>query len=364
MKKVLSIIVGDKTGWGYVGLNNVLALDSTGVDLVVRSINCGGIPHQYTPRMMELLGRDISNVDVCIQHILPTDYIYNGSYQNIGYYEAETCDYSSSMWPKYINMMDQAWVPSIVNKNNAENSGVNIPISIVHHCIEWDRYQNFRPTAHIAELDGSYNFCFVGELSKRKNIASLLRAFHTEFHPSENVNLFLKLNAPGLDREQCSKKFTEYHNMVKGGLKLRARYKEPIVITEHESYSNVISMMQQCHCFVSTSYGESWSQSGLDSLALGLNVLYTCMTGTHEFASVGTDAVNSKKVPCFGAIDTLPNLYSGNDFWREIDIPDLMFSMRNMYEQRNNQDRVKIAESVKKFDYKEVGKKMMEAIYE
>jgi glycosyltransferase involved in cell wall biosynthesis len=362
MVKILYIGVADQTGWGYVSTNNILALDSTRVDLVVRSISFGGIPQRLTPRIQELQARDISNVDVCIQHILPSNFCYNGSYKNIGYYEAETSNYYDSMWPKFINILDEAWVPSLVNKNNAEWSGVTVPIKVVNHCIEWDRYQTLKPTAHIQELDGSYNFCFVGELAKRKNIAAILRAFHTEFHPSENVNLFLKLNAPGLNSDQCMGKFEQYHKMVKEGLKLRARYKEPVVVTGHESYANVLSMMKQCHCFVSASYGESWCQPALDSLALGLNVIYTKGTGTEEFCGPGTIAVKSNLSPCFGAVDTLPNLYSANDMWRDIDIQDLMYSMRNMYEQRNTQDRKKIAESVKCLDYKEVGKKMLEAI--
>jgi glycosyltransferase involved in cell wall biosynthesis len=361
--KVLYLSVMDQSGWGYVSTNNILALDSTGVDLVVRAIPFGGIPQRFTPRMQELQARDISNVDVCIQHILPNSMVYNGSYgKNIAYYEAETSNYYDSMWTKYINLMDESWVPSLVNKNNAEWSGVTNSVKVVNHCIEWDRYQTLQPTAHVEELDGSYNFCFVGELSKRKNIAAILRAFHTEFHPSENVNLFLKLNSPGLNSDQCMQKFEGYHQVIKDGLKLRARYKEPIVVTGHESYGNVLSMMKQCHCFVSASYGESWCQPALDSLALGLNVIYTKGTGTEEFCGPGTIAVKSHLSPCFGAVDTLPNLYSANDLWRDIDIIDLMYSMRNMYEQRNNQDRKKIAESVKYLDYKEVGKKMLETI--
>lgn len=364
MKKILWISnYHESTGWGNVSLNNILALDSTGTDIVLRPISFGGPLKKLTPRILDLQERDISNVDVCIQHILPTSMVYNGSYgKNIAYYEAETSNYYDSMWTKYINLLDESWVPSLVNKNNAEWSGVTNPVKVVNHCIEWDRYQNFKPTAHVDELDGPYNFCFVGELAKRKNIAAIIRAFHTEFHPSENVGLFLKLNSPALNSDQCMDKFNQYHQVIKDGLKLRARYKDVSVITGHESYSNVLSMMKQCHCFVSASYGESWCQPALDALALGLNVIYTNGTGTQEFCGPGTIAVKSNLSPCFGAIDTLPNLYSANDLWRDIDIMDLMYSMRNMYEQRNNQDRNKIAESVKYLDYKEVGKKMLEAI--
>ena len=214
-------------------------------------------------------------------------------------------------------------------------------------------------------MKDGYNFCFVGELSKRKNITAILRAFHTEFHPSENVNLLLKINKPGFSGPECLKLFNESHGAIKAGLKLRKKYKEPIVIAEYLSYINLLSIMSQCHCFVSASYGESWCQPALDSLAMGLNLLYTEGTGTDEFAQVhGAQPIKSHKTPCFGAVETLLEIYSGYDSWKEIDIESLMFGMRNMYEQRNNQDRKKIAESVRCFDYKEIGRQMLNAIYE
>ena len=355
----------ENSGWGTVGLNGILALDSTGIDLVLRPISFGEQIKKVTPRITELMNKDINNVDVCILHTLPTLYTFSGAYtKNIGFYEAETNDYSSSLWQKYCNLMDSVWVPSELNRKQAQVSGVTVPISVVNHCIEWDRYQNFEPTADIEQLKDGYNFCFVGELSKRKNITAILRAFHTEFHPSENVNLFLKINKPGFSGPDCLKLFNESHQAIKDGLKIRASYKEPVVVAEHLPYIHLLSFMSQCHCFVSASYGESWCQPALDSLAMGLNLLYTACTGTEEFAQVhGAQPIKSHEVPCWGAVETLPEIYSAYDRWQEIDVDALAFGMRNMYEQRNNQNRKEIAESVRCFDFREVGKRMVEAIY-
>lgn len=351
------------TGWGQASLNNILALDSVGADLVLRPLSFNGAVRKVPDRIHELMARDISNIDVCIQHTLPTFYCYNGSYKNIGYYEAETNDYSSSMWPKHINLLDRAWVPTELNRKQAEVSGVSIPISVVNHCIDTDKYYNLVPSASVDELENSYNFCFVGELSKRKNIGAILRAFYSEFHPSENVGLFLKLNSPGLSDVQCMEKFTILDESIRRGMKYRQNYRAPSVITYFESYNNLLSIMSQCHCFVSASHGEAWCYPALEALALGLNVLYTADTGVEEFAMPPHSyAVKSHTVPCFGANETLPEIYSCRDSWQEIDVPSLMFGMRNMYEQRHNQDRKKIAQSISKFGYEEVGRQMLEAL--
>ena len=79
-------------------------------------------------------------------------------------------------------------------------SGVNIDIKLAPHCVDVRQYEDVQKTAMVGDLESTFNFCFVGELSKRKNISALLKAFYLEFHPTEPVNLLLKSidPAPGL----------------------------------------------------------------------------------------------------------------------------------------------------------------------
>lgn len=353
----------ENSGWGNASFSNIMALESTGVDLVLRNLSFGGKQKKINPRILALAEKPIHGVDICIQHTLPTLYCYNGACKNIGFYETETTDFNYSMWHKYINMMDYAWVPTELNKSQSQNSGVDIPIQVINHCLELDRYYNLEKTANVSELEGSYNFCFVGELSKRKNIPALLRAFYTEFHPTENVNLLLKLNSPGHNESECMNQFQILNRTIKDGLKIRSVYKDPIVITRHETQNDLLSIVSQCHCFISTSYGEAWCIPALEALALGLNVLYTAGTGTEEFCfNNHAHPVKSKQTPCFGSIDSLPEIYSSHDNWMDIDIQDLRFCMRNMFEQKNTKNRKDISKSVLNFDYKVVGNKMMEVL--
>ena len=88
--------------------------------------------------------------------------------------------------------MDELWVPSNYVKEACIKSGVTIPIKIAPHCLDVESYIKSADNAKVQELLNTFNFVFVGEFIERKNLKALVRAFHTEFHPKEDVNLLIK----------------------------------------------------------------------------------------------------------------------------------------------------------------------------
>lgn len=321
----------DGTGWGNAAVMNILALDTAGVRVVPRAITFNGQAGKTNvpQRIRELESDDLSNIDVCIQHTLPTQFIYNSQFKNIGLYETETHDFHYSMWHKYINLLDEAWVPNSQALRASAMSGVKIPIKIAPHCIDFNSYRKIEKTATIGELENSFNFCFVGEFVARKNISTLLKAFHIEFHPSENVNLFLKLHIPGATSEQTLAEFNRMNNQITSGLKLRRKYKEPCIVTGMLDRKHLLSIMKQCHTFVCSSHGEAWCIPALEAMAMGMQVIYPRDSGMADFAW-GLD-VPCHQSHCYGAVDALPEIYTGYDLWDEISIPDLCSAMRAMY---------------------------------
>lgn len=357
----------DGTGWGNAGAQAILALDSAGVDVVPRAITFNGFAgrNNVHPRILELQDNSLKNIDVCIQHTLPELYVYNNKFKNIARFESETNDLKYSLWPKYINLLDEAWVPNQQAYIAAISSGVIKPLKIAHHCIDISKYEKVEKVATITELNHSFNFCFIGELTSRKNISALLTAFHIEFHPSENVNLFLKLNIPGIPSEAVVEQINKVNSKVTEGLRIRNKYKDPVIVTGMLPENQLHSIMKQCHCFVCSSNGEAWCIPALEAMALGMRVIYPKDSGISEFAKDTGFTFNTTETPCTG-IDTLPDLQTAFDTWNTPNINDLCMKMRHAYIAYQNVEKKDWSSHPKieaaRFDYKEIGKKLKELL--
>lgn len=344
------------TGWSNAAIDNILALDSVGVDVVPRNLPITGQVGEVPQRIVELEGNDVSNVDICIQHTLPHYYSFNNKFKNVGYYFSETHNIDCYMWHKYINIMDAAIVPTNLIKSTSEGSGVKIPIHVSPLAIDAEPYKRIEKTIYSEELENSFNFYYVGDISKRKNIAAMLRAFHSEFHHAENVNLMLKVHQTGIDHKSVSDLVMATNESVTRGLKLSLKHKEPIVISGMLPSKDLRSIMKQCDVFVCSSYGEGWCIPAMQSMAMGNPVIYTDGTSMSEFC-VGWP-VKSNTVPCYGAIDA-GNMYNGHDSWQEIDVQELRHAMRTSMTQIEEK-RKQI--DMNRFSYNSVGNKLKEIL--
>jgi len=348
----------DGTGWSNAALNNMLAMDIAGIDVVPRTITYNGKDCNVPKRFLELEKKSTSGSDVCIQHVLPNSYNYSYNLKNIGYLACETSSFREAMWHKYANMMDEVWVPTNSCKSSCLNTGITKPIKIVPHSINVEEIENLNGKK-VEELQSTFNFAFVGEFIERKNLKALIKAFHIEFHPCEPVNLYIKTS--GVDISIVN----QYCESIKKGLKLRKKYKEEIIISGFLERENYISVLKQCHCFVMPSRGEGFCIPALESMAYGLSVLYTDQTGMNDFC-YGL-AIKSKREKCFGGVESLPNIYTSNDYWMEIDLDDLCFAMRSEFmkwkdEQVMKQRKIQAIEKAREFSHKNMGENIKEIL--
>ena len=357
----------DGTGWGNSALHNILALDSAGVEVIPRAISFNDKNTPIPARIKFLEEKSSSGADVCVQHTLPSYYSYNSKLKNICFYVTETNQFNDSLWAKSINIMDEAWVPNTQMITASQKSGVTIPVKMAPLCIDINEYQDIPKTASVGELEGMFNFCFVGDFIHRKNIEALLRAFHTEFHPSEPVNLFFKLSKHGCSSDECLGLFHDFSSHVKNSLKVRASYKKEVVISGFLEKSHLLSVMNQCHCFVMPSYGEAWCIPALEAMAVGMPVIYTGGTGMDDFC-VGYK-ISAHDSPCYKGTESLPNIYTAESKWREVDVSHLSQLMRTAYETYNNDksEFESLQNAAKKraaeYDLKRVGSQLKEILY-
>lgn len=314
----------DGTGWAKASTYNALALDAAGHDVYCEEKKYNNNNIVLESKIEELMAKTTDSFDVIVQHVLPPDYKYYQGVKNVGFVELETLTLSHTLWLKKLNSMDEIWVANHGSMQCLENSGISKDkIKVLPHFFNIEKVKKTNEQIRVPELDGTFNFIFTGEFSKRKNLEALIFAFNNEFDISEPVNLVIKTNV-------AQNTVGDFIDSVKDRMRKGSKYKKEIVITGYMEQEALNSIVSNCHAFVIPSYGEAWCYPAIESMALGLVPIYTHGIGVQDFDVCGF-AVESRIIPCYGAVDTLPDLYTSNDYWLEINPFDLQKKMREVY---------------------------------
>ena len=313
----------DGTGWGNAALNNILALDTAGVDVVPRAITYEAEDRVKNPTIEKLEQKDQSGCNIVIQHTLPSNYCYDGRFdKNIGVLCAESSNFNQTSWARNCNMMDEIWVPNQTTKEICLASGVTVPVKLAKYSLDFEQY---KPSGEVAVQEMKDNFVFglVGEFIERKNIQALIRAFHMTFDARENVKLFIKTSKQKVEQVQ------EYCNHIKKGLKLPKAFSEEVIICGSVPQKEYVDIISQIDCFVMPSRGESFCIPSLEVLAMGIPSIWTEGIGMDQVIGI---SVPSRDVPCFGAVESLPDIDTSASTWKDIDIIKLSEAMRKIYD--------------------------------
>lgn len=355
----------DGTGYSQAATNYVRAMDSVGLDVVCRNIKLNNRNVEPHPKIKELLDKPASGAEVCIQHTLPHIFSYDGRFKKcVGLFAYET--QPPSIWFKYINTMSELWV---VNHSMCFDckSEVDIPIRIVPHTYNPEEYKyvddgDLGIIGQHKKQTGSVVFYTIGEFVRRKDLGSLIKAFHTAFHRNESVSLVIKTSKDGSSSEECQKEVRDYINKIKVGLKLYNKssdYKQEMLLTERMSPDELAKLHNEADVFVQTSHGEAWSQPGFDALAYGKPIIVPGHTGFLEYSYDADLRVKSHEDICFGAIDSNFELYNSNCTWYNVDILDLQRKMRRVYNEiahyTKPELRLNRQKSVERFSYLSIG---------
>ncbi len=381
--KVLYIgVYRDGTGWSHSAIQNILALDAAGVDVVCRPLKLNKRDGEIPKRIKELEGKSTHDVTHVIQNVLPHHMDFNGDFEkNIGMYLTETDHFRNTSWAQSLTLMDESWVSCNQMIEASKNSYVACPLAVVPVPCDTAKYQKTYSKIELPGGDSVFRFYFIGEFTKRKNVAALVKAFHLEFRPTDKVQLVIKANVPGKTSQQAERIIRNECTVIKNGLKIYRNpemYHDEIILTQRFSDEQIMKLHSTCDCFTIASHGEAWCIPAFDAMAMGKTPICTDVGGPSDFLyksqgrlvageldyAKGGWLVDCQPEPCYDVRDTLEDLYVSNENWQAINIQSLRESMREAFE--NKEEREKRAENgiARAYDYSHlaVGQQMKELL--
>ena len=360
-------------GWGEQARAYAMALKATGHNICLRAIYMGGAITNNIPADIIEMERDISHkcekFDIIIQNVLPQllEFSNDSDVKNIALCAFETAQLEHTLWPRYINKVDELWVASEQEADDIKASGVTIPIRSVPAPIDTDKFnRDYDNTSWLKlGLGDKFVFYFIGEYIPRKNLQALITAFHREFQPNEPVELLIKTNRGGHNHQQLTALVRDDIIKQKEALTLYNnidRYKPEWVITEFMSEDHLCALHQTCNCFVMPSRGEACCRPLLDAQGFGNPCIVTKNTGMTSYVdSVSGWLVPSERVPVMSTEHPLPYLYTSHELWSEINIIELQRSMREAFIENGLKQKQRTAnckENIKQFSYNNIAERM------
>jgi hypothetical protein len=232
MKKILYIApFRDQTGYAEAALNDILAIEKAGYDVVCRSVRMSNPKIKQKCPVEHLEKKDLKNIDLIIETNLPHTFEKKNNVKTVGRFFWETNTVCTT-WVNSCNTLSEIWVSCIQQKFACINSGITVPVKILPCSIDIKKFNNKPKSLDIPILKDKCVFYFIGENSRRKNIAGLIRAYYAAFTGKENVILIIKTSSPGHSSAQTMQMMQKFISDIKKATHIHADIKNypPIMI--------------------------------------------------------------------------------------------------------------------------------------
>lgn len=325
------------SGYGNAATQTILALDEAGANVACRPVSFDGKYSPTHPRVAELERNSFSHYDVVIQHVPPYAFDYDGRIPlNVGIFYTET-DPLPRSWARRADCMDLLLVPCDDNRMSLLNGGVSKPVEILPVPLDLEKYGGEKREVELVSKykQGRFLFYTIGELTRRKNIAGLLRAFHSEFQPWEQVGLVIKCGIAGAKKDDVLGQAQKVTVEVKRNLQIyptEDHYIRECIVADRLSDEEILGLHEQCDCFVQPSYGESWSLPAADAMALGRTPIVSDSGGYRHYVTEETGwLIPTREEAVFGGGLTHAELFTGRQKWKNPDLLALQDAMRDAY---------------------------------
>lgn len=298
------------SGWGNVGINLIKASRFAKFSLVGRTYSV------REPSVMNAKSREVHPGSAGIFHEQPkAEWLMSPFGRNIGIVPFETTLVPPSWIPR-LNHLDALLVPCVQNKQMMIDSGVTVPIEVIHWGVDPDKFHPIQ-----RRDDGVFTFGHMGALSRRKGTDILVEAFSRAFPNETDVKLI------------CKTSNMQYPFMSKD-----KRIEVQMGPVSHEELMQ--SFFSRADCFVFPTLGEGFGLTPLEAMATGIPAIVTGWSGPADYMrkEVGwmIDFSMDEAHAFSDAKTGVYREYCGQ--WAIPDINHLVYLMRYAYE---HQDEVR-----------------------
>lgn len=360
----------EKSDWGKQTVNNILALERAGVDVVCRSIELG---HTQTPQSIaHLEDKDIGDATHCIQHVFPEHMVGTGKFEkNIGLLTNNFVELKHSSWVERLEMMDEIWTPFSVSSVPLQN--IDKKIRIIPLAIDTDVYNRRYKELSIKEAEGTFKFYTFASTNDAQGLNWILTAFHSEFDINDNVSLVIYMKPQSSDSQRELKFVDDLSDNVKTLLRLESSpelyHREIVVSAPGMTDLNICELHQYCDCYVSCNTDVTFPLAEVDAAGFGNKPIVSNNGAINEYLQFSCNSVNSiyqvvqSKGGIFGGVN------NGNDYWIKPDERNIKHQMRMMYNdwtansfKKDMIDKREEQTQLHTFSLEKVGNKMKEAL--
>jgi len=351
------------TGWSNAAINYILALDSLGIDVVCRNIKLTNNISNFPHRIAELEQKTLSNIDYCIQHVLPHHLVGTTKFKkNIAYFVNESYPINQTMWFENLRMMDEIWVPNDTNKEDLLACDSSLKVRVIPHTFYLEKYQVNYPTLNFNHNNSKFKFYTIADLNDRKNVHTIIRCFHSEFSNDEPVSLVLKLKKFGLSPSELFELASRECDYIKSHMRLYDKpssYIEEAIITQDLDDNQMCGLHQSCDCFIGPSHGEGWSIPSFEAMCFGKTPICSNEGGPklfipHDDTNCGM-LVDGMNGICKHADPSFPDLFTGKQYWFVPNDLEIKKAMRYYYENKNNIDRKAGLRAAENYSFTKIG---------
>jgi len=292
MKLLLTGPLLDFSGFAHASRDILrMLLESDELDIVIRPLRYDqldpGQEFEVPDWMQPLLEKDLMNVDMVLQittcnvEAVPIPGVVNGLYT---FFETNRLQPN---WAAKAQEFDFLIVPSRFNAEALGYSGVTKPVLVAAPPCDEDTYKREYTPFEIADVEGRTVFYNICQLSTKKGIDVLLRAYYAAFAGApDDVLLVLKTYVDMQNRQND-------FDIVKGyieGIKARCRIPVeklppvlPVVYTMTDD--EIHGLHTRGDAYVCSSRAEGWGLPVFDAMAHGNTVISHDKSGLGDFVS-------------------------------------------------------------------------------
>jgi glycosyltransferase involved in cell wall biosynthesis len=360
----------ENSGWSKAAINNIEAISTTDIDLVCRSVKLTDTKEVLNQNIIELENKNLNDIDYCIQHVLPHHITGTNKFKkNVAYFVHELDSIKYHHWYQNLELVDEVWVPNQNSKNHLIIDGFDSnKIRVIPHAFDISKFTDNKQRIIFDNKNHTFKFYFICEIDDRKNLESIIKCFHSEFHSSEPVSLVLKIKRTGVDPNTLRKGIMNLCDEVKKYMRLYKNiddYNHEIIITEDFTDEQMRILHLSCDCYIGPTHGEGWGIPAFDAMCYGNTPICSKEGGPKDFIDPNNRntgwLVDGVLGICNHRNAAFHDIFTGNHHWFIPNEVEIKAAMRYYYENRGNKTKDGLNQG-QKFSYTNIGNMIKEAL--